>query len=348
MTLPLEQRLRAYVDPWLKDFNVLGVAVHITGDRPLPLFAGFADPEKKRPLSVESAFPAYSASKSYIAAVVLRLAQDNLLGLDDPLRRWLPDLPFDKPVTLRQLLNHTSGLPDYRALNSHKAGMAQSPSAPWDEPRFLEAVFAEKFLFEPGTAWLYSGTGYLLLRKAAEAAARRPFSQLLSEQVLEPLRLRRTFLLNGPADMRRLTPGYARQFNPAGRPEDVRAVFHPGWIAHGVVGAPLEELNVFFDGLLNGRLLSPDFVSEMKKPVLIPFKHPFFASPGYGLGLRYYDDPRFGKIFGHGGEGPGFAGFSYYVEARKTLVSLYCNTDVRARFLEKLMFQLLSVLHDLL
>lgn len=157
---------------------------------------GLADPEARTPATPETNFRLASVSKQFTAAAILLLAQDGRLGLDDPLRRWLPSLPAAADrITLRHLLTHTSGLIDYEDL---MAPDATEQVLDADVLRLLEPE--NRLYFAPGSSWRYSNSGYALLALIVERASVQRYPDFLRTRIFEPLGMRRTlaYVRGGP------------------------------------------------------------------------------------------------------------------------------------------------------
>jgi D-alanyl-D-alanine carboxypeptidase len=120
----------------------------------------------------EPAFLAYSITKTFTAALLLLLGEEGRLSLNDRLVRWFPSIAGADQISLRQLLNHTAGIPDYGGLRSYHDELRASPSTPWSFERFAVETFHKGLRFEPGTAWAYSNPGYMLLKRIAEEGFR--------------------------------------------------------------------------------------------------------------------------------------------------------------------------------
>jgi len=245
-----------------------------------------------------------SLTKPFVATVVLQLVAEGRLSLSDTVERWLPGiLPYGSHVTVRQLLNHTGGVPDYEALvvpglYGSKAGRFRG----WT-PRELVALVADQPPdFPAGTAWSYSNTGYVLAGLIVEAATGRTLGQELARRILRPLRLRDTFFpVNAPWIPGPRSRGYSLPLEHEDGPLLDITVFNPSlaWAAGNLI-SNLSDLERFFRALLSGRLLAPRLLAEMTTAV--PTGQPGF---GYGLGLSLIDTPS-GRLIGHNGAIPGF------------------------------------------
>src|SRR5262245_62130195 len=104
----------------------------------------------------EPAYLAYSITKTITAALLLQLKDEQRLTLDDRLGRWFPRIPGSDRISLRRLLDHTAGIPDYGALASYHDAVRASPSSPWSFERFAAETFEKGLRFDPGTGWAYS------------------------------------------------------------------------------------------------------------------------------------------------------------------------------------------------
>jgi D-alanyl-D-alanine carboxypeptidase len=176
--------------------------------------AGVADAETGAAMTPDSPFLSASIGKLFVAATVFDLADDGVLGLDDPVSRWVPaavlsglpahggDAGFDA-ITLRMLLAHRSGLPDYFDTETHPAkdgapGLAQlwvdEPDRTWSREQLLDYARQHWTAYaEPGEAFLYSDLNYDLLGLAIEGATRTPYPQVVRERVIDPLGLSHTW-----------------------------------------------------------------------------------------------------------------------------------------------------------
>lgn len=153
--------------------------------------AGFADVVAARPVTGETAFPVASVSKTFTAALILSLVADGRLALDDPVGTYLPALKIDGAITVRQLLDHTSGLRDFFFHPRIDHALLAEPSSVWDAARSLGYV--GKAYGKPGTSWHYSNTNYLILGLLAEAVGDGTVGEQLRARFLTPLGLDHTF-----------------------------------------------------------------------------------------------------------------------------------------------------------
>jgi len=257
----------------------------------------------------EPAYLAYSITKTFTAALVLQLRDQRRLALDDRLGRWFSSVPGSDRISLRQLLNHTAGIPDYGALASYHEAVRASPASAWSFERFAAETFDKGLQFEPGSSWAYSNPGYMLLRRIAEASAGTSWALMIRDRIARPLGLHRTFVAESLEDLAQLAPATSRALAPDAAPRDVREHYHPGWVSHGVVASTPSEIARFFDALFGGALLSPQSRQDMT--TLVPIGPVGEAAarwrrPSYGLGIMGDPESDFGPLWGHNGGGPGY------------------------------------------
>jgi D-alanyl-D-alanine carboxypeptidase len=263
----------------------------------------------------------YSVTKTYLAVLCLRLE----LELDAPVATWIDDdrLPS---ATLRQLLNHTSGIPDYGRLPEYGAAVRNSPSEPWSDEELLARPLAAGVDFEPGRGWAYSNTGFLLVRRIVDAAAPDGFAAALDRELLRPLGLEDTTLALELEDLKPLVPGWSAQLG--GGTTDVRGRYHPRWVGHRTIASTSLDQRRFWAALAAGEVCD---LGRLTDAVPIGFDAPGFVRPSYGLGLM--TDPGFpgGLLIGHGGGGPGYAAAAFAVlrEREDPLVAIELSGDER-------------------
>lgn len=289
------------------------VAVLLDGQPVVVSGVGYRDSERLTVLDAHAQFYIYSVTKTLLATVILQLMEHGRVALDAPAQMYLTELSLDTSVTIRQLLNHTSGLPDYGALAAYREALQADPTHPWTDDEFLTHTLSQGFVFAPGHGWRYSNIGFLLLRRLIENVMRTSLHTALHRQIFAPLGLQHTFVADTLDDAGRLTPGYSSFFRSDNELQDVRGLYHPGWVAHGVVVATAPELAQIIDALFTDRLLTVRSRAAMLEPVLVPHQHPLFQQPAYGLGVMIDPQSSYGIIAGHGGGGPGYSAGALHI-----------------------------------
>lgn len=172
------------------------VALFRDGQADEIMLAGMADLEERKPIDRDTLFYAASVSKQFTALAVAQLAAAGKLSLDDDVRDFIPELPeYEAPITLSMLVHHTSGVRDFLSL-MQMAGLGSASGNTRDTA--LELLFRQQSTnFPPGTRYLYSNGGYLLLAEVVARASGEPFPRYVKRHVLEPLGMHRSHVLEG-------------------------------------------------------------------------------------------------------------------------------------------------------
>ncbi|MFE7766797.1 serine hydrolase domain-containing protein [Streptomyces sp. NPDC057438] len=283
-----------------------GVIVVLQRDRASRVLrAGVADLETGRPIEPTDHMRIASTAKAFSGAVALRLVQQGVLSLDSTIGRTLPQLPRAwRSVTLRQLLNHTSGLPDYSEDPEFLELLLADPRRTFDPRRLLDFVADEPLRFRPGSRYQYSNSDNIAVALMAEAATRRPYEELLSRIVYRPLGLRDTSLPLGYEMPGPYMHGYAVE--PPAPPEDVSEALSASgvWASGGIVSTP-RDMTRFIRGYAAGALTSRSVLREQRRWIEGASEP---AGPGRnraGLAIFRYDT-RCGVVLGHTGNFPGY------------------------------------------
>lgn len=327
MDRDLQEQLKLIVGQSLTKSQIPGaaIAIRINGQAVLETGIGYRDSNHEVPLSPDANFYIYSITKSLIATVSLYLVGEGLLELDAPMQRYLTDFPLDASVTLRQLLSHTSGLPDYGGVPVYSEAVKANPSSPWSTETFLDLAYTQGLQFAPGDGWAYSNIGYLLLKCLLERTTGLSIQKLFNQIILSPLSLQKTFVPTTLDDVDELTPGYTAFFD-GNKLQDMTRSYHPAWVAHSVVISTAPELAKIIDALFRGKLLKLSLVEQMSYPIHNLGKYPLFENLGYGLGLFIDTESPHGRVRGHTGEGPGYSvaafHFSRLVGSNATIAAL--------------------------
>ncbi|MEM8639165.1 MAG: serine hydrolase domain-containing protein [Cyanobacteria bacterium P01_G01_bin.54] len=292
------------------------------------LAAGFEDSARTQPLAPEQPWPIFSITKTYLAVLTLRLQEQGRLRLQQRLDRWFPAIPQAAQITIRQLLNHTSGLPNYTSQSAYNEAVQAHPRQPWDCSKILDCALQAEPDFPPGAGWRYCNTGYWLLGDILTRTTGLSLKTLLQQQIFGPLGLQST---DYPEQFPQLTPGWSRQLSPAQALEDIRDRYHPRWAgpAGAIVSTAGDVCRFFRVLLLERRLLSAESFAQMLTWQPVPGNHPASIKPYYGLGIGCEMDLPEGDLLGHGGCGPGYMTIVRCWPERQTVTVLFSNTDER-------------------
>lgn len=327
---PKKELLKSIVEDWIHFAPCLGVNISLL-DSELGSWhgaAGYRSLHPKTEIQANEAFYIYSITKSFTALVMLKLHEKGLLKLDDDIHQYLANLPFSKKVTIRQLLNHTSGVPNYTEHQDYMASVLNSPSKSWNEEFVIEEICSAPFDFSPGEKWHYSNTGYMLLKMLMEGVTGLSFADNVKQLLTNDLPLRNTFVVDSILGDQ-ITPAYCRSMNMDRHMENVTHKYDPGWCKTGLMVSTTDEICSFYYDLFNQNLLKESSMQDMTRAIPVGGDHT--ANPAYGLGLMIETHERFGQLFGHGGNGPGANTWSAYfpnINGRKVALAIFCNTSM--------------------
>jgi D-alanyl-D-alanine carboxypeptidase len=225
--------------------------------------------------------PWWSFTKTVLAAAALRLVDRGKLALDKP----LPEQSY----TLRQLLQHTSGVRNYTQLASY-ADAVRTGQSPWPPEEMLKRVAGELPAFPPNTTWAYSNTGYYIVRTIMQDVTGDPLEQVLDRLVFSPLGVSGVIVGKTPADL-----AVSQWGNTTG--------YDPQWVYHGLLIGSATAAARTLDGILHGNILPDWLLAAMCKPMPLGKEIP--GRPGrnfgYGLGLMIALDGPAGPSYGHTG-----------------------------------------------
>ena len=324
----LAPHLQRLLDDWLAETGAPGgaLAIRLADGRTAVVANGQTDESGGDPVDPAHRFRIGSITKTYVATLILQLAEEGRLDLDERLFAYLPYVSHARQVSVRQLLGHTSGVADFGSLPAYRERLLENPGREWTADDVLELIGDRPLDFEPGTRWAYSNTNYVLLGLLAEVVGGSSLAELLRTRILEPLRLTSTYL-EGLEEAPRMAVSGHFDIDGDGRSENVRlipytALVTSGAAAGGLSASALDVLD-FADALMSGRLVGRDSLGRMME--VSPESE---AVAGYGLGLmRFRPDGR--EAWGHAGGLPGFSAIlAHSVADGITAVALANQSDV--------------------
>lgn len=309
-------------------------------------FGSCHNPSGSNTIDQDTIFELASVSKQFTAYSALKTFKSGNENIDTDIRFYLPDLPYSG-ITTRNLLNHTSGLPDYFQLFDQH----------WDKSRIatnsnvldLLAEFKPEILFLPNHNWQYCNTGYVLLATIIEKIAGSSFAQLFENEICKPLRLANTMIYN-----RRLNPKHFDNYAfglvedaktskfvlPDNIPEYNAVYYLDGIHGDGTVNSSVLDLLKWNTELLKPEILDKTIVEQMLTETQIINN----KSIEYGMGFYVTHDPNFGKIAYHGGSWPGYSTYnSLYLDKGISIISL-CNQPKNLEIEQNIILELESII----
>jgi CubicO group peptidase (beta-lactamase class C family) len=270
------------------------------------------------PISPATVFNIGSTSKQFVAAAILLLAEDGKLSLDDPMRRWLPEMhDFGAPITVRQLLHHTSGVRDLLELMNVVAGL--NPDNRYTNADFMRILAAQRELnFPPGSQFLYSNSGYFLLGHVVERVSGKTLRQFTEERIFRPLGMDDSHFHD---DYRMVVKNRALAYTRQNDRWIQDFTFNFDRVGPGGLNTTARDLVKWNDALFNGRIGGTGFLEKMlTRGVLMNGD-----TLGYALGLEHVRH-RGLDLVAHGGSSLGFRADLMRIPSERLDVVTLCNT----------------------
>lgn len=297
---------------------------------------GLADLDAGTPIRTDDHVRIGSVTKPFVAVVLLQLAEEGVLDLDDRMAEWVSqevseNITNGDEITLRQLMNMTSGVFDYTGSNRYYAEVERNPDRIWAPAETVSFAFGRNASFAPGESYEYSNTNYILLQLVIENATGRSLGEVLKTRIFDPLGMTETRLEDSGIDPE-LVRGYD-DWDGDGRIEDVTDINDSLGLGDGGIVSTAADLETFARALFESDLLSEDSLDEMM--TLTEFDD-------YGLGITYYETNT-DDAWGHDGATVGFLASMYYLEDSGVVVVMWSN-DFTSELLDPLWWDVLDVL----
>ena len=314
-------KLDAAITGAIKDSKAPGVMVGVWSPQGDYVRAfGVADPSTGTPRKTGFHSRIGSGTKTFTATAVLQLVDKGVIGLDDPIARYVDGVPGGQSITVRQLATMRSGLPDYLDNDDFGKNLIADPTREFTPGELLDFAFAKPAVFPPGERYQYSNTNYIRLGLLVEKVAGSSLSHYLTEHVLKPLGLSHTLLPTGTQFPDPHATGYTDPPEPGGAPVDAT-----GWNASftwaaGAMISTLEDMRVWVPACATGTLISPEL---QRQRLLSPPAEGLPPGVGYGMGVFTVS----GWI-GHNGSLPGYQTVAVYLPERTMTVVAMINTDI--------------------
>ena len=290
---------------------------------------GLANEETKLKLNANSIFELASVSKQFTAMGIVILEKQGKLKYDDNISKYIPELNFYGNISIRNLLNHTGGLPDYMELFEGK----------WDKTKFATnqdivnvlAKYKPKVIFEPGEKYEYSNTGYALLALIIEKVSKQSFGNFLSKNIFQPLGMKNTFVYQSrfaPQKIENYALGYVNDslgnkvlLNSLGK--EYYTYYLDGIVGDGMVNSTTEDLLKWDRALYTNKLINLKDREQIFNSVITKVS----TDTNYGFGWAVNKTKKYGKIANHSG---GWAGYVTFIERQmdndKTIIILQNNS----------------------
>src|SRR5215468_834274 len=308
-------------------FPGVTVGVAVPDGRGMSVSVGYSDLETKRAMKPADRMLAGSIGKTFVSAVTLQLVEEGKLDLNDRIEKWLSAepwfdrLPNSRQITLRTLMNHTSGIPEHVLNQDFIRVLREQPDKIWKPEELVAFILDSKPLFEAGQGWAYADTNYILVGMIFERVSGKTVYGEVDRRILKPFKLKET----EPSDSRvipGLIPGYVSPNSPFGIEGrtiiDGKFIVNPQmeWCGGGFASTA-EDLAKWAKVLYEGKVLRQTTVEQLLDAV--PAKTGKGHKYGLGVQVRQTD---WGVTYGHGGWFPGYLSEVEYFPKRRMAIAI--------------------------
>lgn len=328
---PRAAALTAAINRVMREASIPGAVVGVwqPGRSPYVKAFGVRDTTTGQPMSTNLYFRIASVTKSFTVTAVLQLVDKGEVGLDSPISTYLSGVPDGNRITIRELAEMRSGLPNYATSDAFLRAWVEDPWRQWAPRQLLKFSFSRPLVFEPGTSYQYSNTNTVLLGLVVQKLSHQPLATYVKRQILEPLHLTHSDFPTGaefPSPHPQGYTNFPKCVLSAGR--DCATIvtatdWNPsaGWAA-GAMISTLGDLHRWARDVATGKLLTPATQKQRLRFIAPPGRTGF----GYGLGLENTN----GWI-GHDGDIPGYEALAIYLPSQKATVVVLINTGADIR-----------------
>lgn len=331
-----QQALQKVADDWFTQVAPPGATLTVIDreGRETQVAVGLARKEPPMPMKPGDRMMSGSIGKTFVAAVMLQLVGEGRADLDAKLSTWLGERPWFARVpnagdiTLRMLLNHTSGIPEHVTAPDFVKALAADRQKAWTPEELAAFCLDKPALFPAGKGWGYADTNYIFVGMVIEKITGNPYTTELRERLLIPHGLSSTTPVEGP-DLPGMVSGYTRPGKPFEFPEEVCVdgtfAINPQfeWTGGGL-STTSRDLAHWARRLYSGHVVAPALLTQMLDSV------PAKTGPGdeYGLGVQVWTTER-GRVIGHSGYFPGYIACMAWYPREQIAVAVQVNSDQR-------------------
>jgi D-alanyl-D-alanine carboxypeptidase len=336
----LKKELQMKLDEWHKAGKFPGatLGVMLANGESFGLAVGYSDRDAKTPMKPDNRMLAGSVGKTFALATAMQLVMEGKIGLDDKIEKyfgkepWFDRLPNAGQITVRQLMNHTSGLVRYEFKETFTNDLKKDPLKAWTPEERIAYLFGEPAKFEAGKGWDYSDTNYIVIGMIIEKVTGKKFFDEANRRVIKPLKLANTIPQEGPK-MKGVVQGYAGANNPFGLNDEMIAngqfIINPQleWTGGGYASTA-EDLARWAKMMYEGKAFDASLLPQVLDGVAAPTIGP---QAKYGLGVIIRQTVA-GPSWGHSGFFPGYLTDMMYFPDQKIAVAIQVNTSAQGVF----------------
>lgn len=309
---------------WQTLNKIPAVAISVNnGDGTYSAYNGVIMQGNKKKITADNYFQIGSISKTFIAASILTLEQNGKLNINDSVDKYLKNYPRWNKITLRQLMNMSSGIYNYTDAFPI-LGLTEPQQQKIYKPEELLAIaYKHPDTFKAGSSWGYSNTNYVILGIIIEQITEQDLNLALAEQFFEPLELKHTEYVGtgfSATTLKNLVHGYRDN-------KDVTNLNLSSYAAAGAIISTSDDISKWFKLLMSGQVLAKKQQQELMQTIAIGNHPPKPATAQFGLGIYEYTSPTYGKLWWYQGVTEGYISFVAYLPSNE--ISFTILTDKR-------------------
>jgi len=332
---PMKDSVRMIIQRYIAN-GIPGIQVAVKNkDGLLIEMGGYASIENKTSYGPCSTGWLFSITKTYTAALVMKLKEQGLIDLEKPISTYLKEkeaqsITDHEKITVKMLLNHSSGIVDFANLPAYQMEQFNNPLKQPALDEILKMLQGHALNFIPGSDFSYSNSNYLLLHYIIEHASGKSYAFLLNKEIIQPLHLDETYYTLNEHQLKTLGfPNYYFDRYANENLENITAwnnALGNACASWGGIAATAPDAIRFYEALMNGQVVSTNSLQEMKTWVTASES----SQPDYGLGLEYFQYAK-GTTpqIGHEGDGIGNSTMILYVPDNNTYLFINCNAGRR-------------------
>lgn len=286
-------------------------------------YSGTTTRDGQQEVDDNALFQIGSITKTFIAAIMLQFEAERRLNLKDPIGAWFPEYPRWRNITIKQLLNMTSGIYNVSQSINLMQTSYNAQTRQWKPRDLINRAYQHKDEFLPGKNWGYSNTNYLLLGMLIERATGEPLHTVIEKTLLQKLNLKNTFYLPKPYPAKvssRMVNGYRDN-------TDITEINMSSYGAASAMVSRTQDIAFWINDLFSGKVLSADQLKKMMTTVSIVKTPPIPPQSRYGLGIYSEDISGLGTVWWYSGVTEGYISLFAYIPATKIVFAV--ATDYR-------------------
>lgn len=313
------ENLSTFIEQWRQENQIpaVAVAIKMAGKNPSYYSKGTTTLNGKTKITAHNLFGIGSITKTFIAATLLQLQETHKLSLNDSLGKYFPEYPRWSKISIRQLLNMTSGIPNFTRTEAFKKLIEHEPSAYHPASFFVDLAYGQKDEFMPGKGWYYSNTNYYLLGMIIEKITNQSLPLEFQQRFFTPLHLHNTYysINSYPISI------YKRQVHAYLDNKDVTKENPAYYGPAGSMLMDIQDLLTWTEALFTpGKILSKHSLNELLQTQAVPLSPPKPNNARYGLGIYSVEIPGYGLVWWYTGVINGYSSMFMWIPNKQTII----------------------------